>query len=174
NNDMTVHLSVNQKTSLSSIPLFDLPVEIELKGENNYDTLIIIQPSLSFQEYYFNTEKKVTQIIFDPHHWLICNSNIFEKLQQDPDIKIYPNPARKYLSIEYRSNNFSQTIYQIEILDMAGKVIYKDLSTYSPWNKISIPLTLLSKGIYFLRININNSSDKNKAVYKFFVEDQSK
>ena len=56
---------------------------------------------------------------------------------------ISPNPANNYISISLPAENSD---YQVEILNVPGKTIVKTL------NKNMIDVSLLSKGIYFVKV----------------------
>jgi uncharacterized repeat protein (TIGR02543 family) len=59
-------------------------------------------------------------------------------------IEIYPNPVKDELQIE----SGELRINRVEIVDVAGKIIYQFSNLRNPIN-----VSALSQGIYFLRIN---------------------
>jgi spore germination protein YaaH len=63
------------------------------------------------------------------------------------DIKIYPNPADKQLTIELGSE-VSNT--ELKIKDVTGKIVFNQ-QVFN--NKTIVPLTNFAKGVYFLEIN---------------------
>ena len=64
-------------------------------------------------------------------------------------IKVYPNPAKDYLVIDF-GNYTSMAGYEINILDVTGKSVYS-----SAINKASETIDLntwTGKGVYFIKI----------------------
>lgn len=75
------------------------------------------------------------------------NLSVNETLSQG-NIKVYPNPAKDFVTIEGDILNSD-----IQILSSTGRLLKKE--TKVPVNKFSIELRDLPKGIYFLQINQN-------------------
>lgn len=63
-----------------------------------------------------------------------------------PEIKIYPNPARNYLTI---SN--SNKLEQIDILSITGVILWSE--KFQSEEEITIPVSDLAEGIYLLSIH---------------------
>ena len=80
-----------------------------------------------------------------PNLWNSINSPSNEN-----DLSIYPNPAKDYLFVETSSLQNAQ----IEIFDAIGKRISKQQFLQS--NKYRVNLQGLKKGIYYIRIFIDN------------------
>jgi hypothetical protein len=72
-------------------------------------------------------------------------TNINE-IDENNTIKIYPNPAKDFITIE----NSDIILSKIEVLDLSGKVILKQEDNS---NKITIDISNLEKGTYFIKIN---------------------
>ncbi len=70
-------------------------------------------------------------------------TEIKSNIVQDNNVKIYPNPAKNYITVE---GNISENI---QILDVAGKLVLISQKTKA-FDKINI--TMLKKGIYFIKI----------------------
>jgi PKD repeat protein len=75
---------------------------------------------------------------------------------------LYPNPASKVLNIEFNSANSKP--HNIEVSDLLGKQIINTRAIEG--NKQQIDISLLSKGLYLVRINYNNYS----VVKRFSIE----
>ena len=75
-------------------------------------------------------------------------------------ITLYPNPAKDELFI---INNEKLTINNVEILDIAGKKILTPHSSFL----IPINISLLPQGIYFIKIQFENS----KIVFEKFIKE---
>jgi len=74
-------------------------------------------------------------------------------------IQIYPNPTSKWLII----NDFSKSVKQLVITDMAGKNILQ-INNFK--NKKQIDISGLQKGIYLIKINSNNHTIITKKLIK--------
>jgi len=83
------------------------------------------------------------------------NDNVFSK-----SISIYPNPVKDELFI---INNEQLTINNVEILDIAGKKILTPHSSFL----IPINVSTLPKGIYFIKIELENA----KTVFEKFIKE---
>lgn len=68
---------------------------------------------------------------------------------ESEDISIYPNPADNKINIELHDEQIESA--QIEIIDTTGRSIY--INNTSSNNEISIDVSNLSKGIYFIKLN---------------------
>lgn len=72
------------------------------------------------------------------------------------DIKLYPNPAKDYVTLEINSR--SETEVHISVIDMQGKVLYINNSTLNTGtNKREITTTDFPAGIYIVNIRTNTT-----------------
>ncbi|MEI7677415.1 MAG: T9SS type A sorting domain-containing protein, partial [Bacteroidales bacterium] len=62
------------------------------------------------------------------------------------DVQIFPNPAKSIINL--KSNH---EIKSVEVCDLSGKQLMK---TINPKN--SVDISSVQKGIYFLKISLNN------------------
>jgi hypothetical protein len=83
-------------------------------------------------------------------------SNLSVKNTQQQRIKVYPNPARKYVFLETPK---AQTIDELTIMDVTGKVVkrYFDIQE-------KIDVSTFNSGLYFLRITTGNKSFIKKTI----------
>ena len=79
-------------------------------------------------------------------------------------IYIYPNPSNGFVSIVSSNSDSIFILNLVEIFDITGKVVWckKDLEII---NNNSIDLTFLNKGMYFIKITINNQSILKKIIF---------
>ncbi|MEI6019797.1 MAG: T9SS type A sorting domain-containing protein [Bacteroidota bacterium] len=76
---------------------------------------------------------------------------------------VYPNPAKDILTISSEGGNTAAQ--QIQLLDAFGKtIIVLNQSDMSNTNKITLPLNLLSTGIYFLNIKTETQNFHKKII----------
>src|SRR5205085_1653244 len=77
----------------------------------------------------------------------------------DAALKIYPNPAEDYLSIDFDA---TETIKEIKILDVTGSQKKSDYQIQN--NKLIINVSALSGGAYVLRIETLNGIRSQKVI----------
>lgn len=75
---------------------------------------------------------------------------------------IYPNPAKERLVIEFSQKVNSQ--YQIELLDLSGKVLISDKIECSKANRIRLPVSDLQQGVYIVKIHNDQDSESKRIV----------
>lgn len=78
---------------------------------------------------------------------------------------ISPNPASEILIVEFEKNNIEVDTLTVEISSIEGRLIHR--GEYSSLNKIEIPISNLSSGIY----NLNVITNEGKRVSKKFVKE---
>ena len=79
-------------------------------------------------------------------------------LVSDNLLKIYPNPTNGYLFVESEKN-----INEVLIYNNLGELVLNDNSL----NKYkSLDLSKLTKGTYYIKLNINNEIIKRKIILK--------
>lgn len=71
------------------------------------------------------------------------------EISKNKDFKIYPNPVKGLLNIEYETN----VNFEYHISDISGKEILSGNKNYFQSGNCQIDLSLLNNGIYFLRIS---------------------
>ncbi len=78
---------------------------------------------------------------------------------------IYPNPASTSATIELGSAAYSSSA--ISIINALGEIVYrKNVTANATNNKIAIPLTSFSKGVYFVSLYCDNTVSTKKLVIK--------
>ncbi len=98
---------------------------------------------------------------FEQAVYISATTNIIKN--KITNIKLYPNPVKDNMFIDFKSNKNAKT--QISITNIMGQNIFsKDISLNKGSNKIIIPTTNLKKGIYFVNIYTNSNS---KVTLKF-------
>ena len=80
-------------------------------------------------------------------------SGIAPANQNDPDIKIFPNPAQNILNIDIR--NLHEKAAQMMLVDITGKQVF-DLLNPDNNATLQIPVGNQSPGIYILKIQTEN------------------
>ena len=72
----------------------------------------------------------------------------------DRYIKIYPNPTRDYINVEFTMDN-KQEGMSVEVVDVYGKVVAVGANNDSPL-QTRINVSSLAAGMYFVRVTMDN------------------
>jgi PKD repeat protein len=81
-----------------------------------------------------------------------------------PQLAVYPNPARDYVSIVW--NDEKQQQAQIEVLNSLGQVIVKEAIVSGQNNARTISTANWAKGIYFIRVSTSSTVKIEKLVVR--------
>jgi hypothetical protein len=82
-------------------------------------------------------------------------------ISTEKDILLYPNPFKDYLYLDFTTNNFKGSEYQI--FDAQGKLIKTDKITQS---KSEFNFSFLPSAMYIIRINRNGENLKTFKIIK--------
>ncbi|MCF8430221.1 MAG: T9SS type A sorting domain-containing protein [Bacteroidia bacterium] len=89
---------------------------------------------------------------------IIITNTAIESLLANSFIKVYPNPANNFITIELLNNNYDGLL---SLVDLTGKQVHK-----APLNKSQvIPINDLNNGFYLVKIEI-----KDKVYYTKFLK----
>jgi len=78
---------------------------------------------------------------------------------------IYPNPAHNSFNIDWNAE--AGTVMQLHITDAVGGSVFKATATASQWNNTTmIQAPVVSKGIYFIRLDIGGNRYTSKIVFE--------
>jgi len=100
-------------------------------------------------------------LVNKPNCLQAINVGLTEVVKQN-DFALFPNPAKSIITIS--STIIGSVKVNYEIVDVLGKVVMQNENTGS--DKFSININDLNSGIYFLRLQVNNS-----VVVKKFVKE---
>ncbi len=90
------------------------------------------------------------------------NSSVSE-ISSISSYNVYPNPAKDKLNVE--CNLKQNTLVQVELMDIQGKQIkVQDFAMNKGENQVSIDLSDVQKGIYFVRMTSDGESFSQKLV----------
>lgn len=152
-------ITINQTSSHSSVPFFEMKVPIQFRGPN-FDTLIVFNNTTNSQSFTINlnTLPVIDTVIFDPQKWLVCKSNVsfytgIKVIDEEKEIRIYPNPTQSELFVDLNSAK----VNSFDIYSSDGRCVYKE-EVAGIDEKIAIDLTNFETGIYFLRMNTDSNT----------------
>jgi aminopeptidase YwaD len=85
---------------------------------------------------------------------------IKEIKEESNSVKVYPNPAKDFLTIDLSEIIDKESI--IKIYNSLGQIIFEEKKAES--EKIAITTSFLGKGIYFIQINEKNKVSSKKVI----------
>ena len=92
------------------------------------------------------------------------NINIDKSALQSEKLRIYPNPSDGIFTIEI--NKTESNKISVEILDITGKLVYRNDYPVLGTMKETIDLQNLNKGMYFLRIMEGDKISTMKLMFR--------
>ncbi|MCC6816472.1 MAG: T9SS type A sorting domain-containing protein [Saprospiraceae bacterium] len=99
------------------------------------------------------------------YDFIINKPNSVHNLEDAYSLRVYPIPADLELFIEFESQTFKPT--SIKLIHVSGKSVYeRKFDDYQQIQKLTIPISELQTGLYFLEI----SNTRTKLSKKVFVE----
>ena len=81
-----------------------------------------------------------------------------KKSYESNSFKMYPNPARTYVVVEYSTENDYKDGF-ISLLDNNGKTV-KQIALVGNHDFIVIPIRNLPSGVYICKFTVNNKTER--------------
>ena len=146
-----ISFTLSQSQSHPSVSFFEMPIPVLFKNAL-HDTTIVFNHTFSGQSFSAQLNFKVDSVIIDPTNWIVCNQNIVTQTHDfsvsNTSLKLFPNPAQEYITLEAIGNIESITIYSID-----GKIIKSNYVLPSSQNKsLLVDIIDLQAGTYGLNI----------------------
>ena len=139
-----------------------MTLPVQFKG-NGVDTILRIENTFSGQEYYIDLGYNVDSVKFDPDMWIVSKNTVtYDDSDNKLNFTIAPNPALDEINIRFYSNIYY--IQDVEIFDYLGNCVYNKCFDNTLNTAIKINVTLLQKGCYFVKANINGNYITNKFI----------
>ncbi len=177
--DCKANLSLSIKTD----PTMSIDIERKMAGESDYTLISNWQNADPFGQHTFNyvddlantsalsvQYRMVMHIGTDTTHYLdsvVVNysASCVNIIPAENAILITPNPVGENLSVRISRTTASQV--DIVLLNAAGQVIHRNNYQQQPGVTIKqIPMQAYSKGVYFVRVFINNQPTTTKRIIK--------
>ena len=147
-----VKIKMEQTTSHSSVPFFELPVALKFKNDTQEKT-IVVDNKTNDEIFYKNIGFVADTVFVDPDYWLITKNNTTQKVIDNAGpqniIQVFPNPVQEKLFVYLK--NYSLLFANIYLCNSAGQILYKKLLSVNGSEFIEIPFEHLPKGIYFIK-----------------------
>ncbi len=155
-------VTLNQSTSHTSVPFFEMPVPIRFKGGGK-DTILVFNNTFSGQAFYINLNFKVDSVFFDPDLRIVTTNNKiiteFDFIRSQMSLVIYPNPASSALNIEI--NDLTNYPERVELYNILGE---KMMDIYPHENKFSLDISVFAEGAYVLKIVSGSKVTSHKII----------
>jgi aminopeptidase N len=160
NNEVQVQL--NQTTSHSSVPFFEMPVPLRFIGTNK-DTTIVVNHTATGQIFNVNPGFPANDMQIDPLLWILSKTKTVTKVAAplNTELKIYPNPARGQLYVLLPETIFGNVT--MRLFNTAGQKVYERVVTPSGV-PVNISTQRFASGIYWLQLTATNYKVERKII----------
>ncbi|MCF8371024.1 MAG: T9SS type A sorting domain-containing protein [Bacteroidales bacterium] len=158
----TLHINLNQTTSHPSVSFFELHIPVLAVGTSE-DTLLVMHHTSNNQQFDFQLDFHVNEIIFDPEYWIVTRDPVvigIDEEVQAKDIRMFPNPASNMVSIEFK-NSIRAT--EIETYNMRGKRI-ENIQIDSSYSSIMMDISAYPVGAYIISIQTNKGRISRRVI----------
>jgi hypothetical protein len=136
-------------------------------GVETFDSGYFVGPGPQFS-YTFNTPG-ITTYICDPHPNSMYGTVTVTGTASVEDVgffnfNLFPNPVVNVVNIKFE--NIINDPIKIEIYDVVGKLIFKNIEYLTDENKLSIDISNLNRGVYILKVYSENVVSLKKFIKK--------
>ncbi len=156
----TLIIVQKQTTSHASVDFYNIPVDYYVKYADDTEEIIRLTVTKPLDTLRLPLHDNVTQLTFDPQHWLLKKVlsvtkdpglidpapvvlGVEKNLNEEFDI--YPNPAKNKLTI-----STDQSDYNFRLMDMMGRVV---LSNERLTGEYEMTTAGIAQGMYILEIS---------------------
>jgi aminopeptidase N len=145
----TLQIYSTESTSCDTTPFFNLTMDYQIVF-NNGDTIVRLVQDNPFEHYKLHTEKQVVDVIPDPEHWIMAETNtghvgVKEEFGKT-DILMYPNPCNGVLIVKLREP--VQDCNIITVYNTSGRLIMQ--KTFH--QETTMKLQGFPAGVYFVSV----------------------
>ncbi len=155
-----LELVIEQTSSDPSVYFFNIPLPFQLHS-NSWDSTLVVDPSFSGQKFTIPIAKSLDSIVFDPEDWILAKHDFITSSNNwilgSPKLQIYPNPTQGSVNI-----NFTQILHsdQIRVENVNG------INQKIEVNNNNLSLNKLPKGLYIIRIQLDNELIIKKVILR--------
>lgn len=152
-------ITVNQTTTDTSVPFFEMPVPVRLTGTGGLSQDVVVNNTVNGQQFTVSVPFLVTGVQFDPKKDIISKSSTATlataDFHFDQSVQIYPNPTSNILSIDLPEGIEMESAIFYTVL---GQKIMETKSEKT-WN-----ISSFASGIHFLSIQTNKGTKQFKFI----------
>lgn len=152
-------ITVNQTTTDTSVPFFEMPVPVRLTGTGGLSQDVVVNNTVNGQQFTVSVPFLVTGVQFDPKKDIISKSSTatlaIADFHFDQSVQIYPNPTSNILSIDLPEGIEMESAIFYTVL---GQKIMETKSEKT-WN-----ISSFASGIHFLSIQTNKGTKQFKFI----------
>ena len=152
---------VGQTTSDASVSFFEMPLPFKFTDDQGQSFDTILDHEVNHQHFTVHAGLEATQIVFDAHHDIVkgptqLNTVLNIDLKGLPSIKIFPNPAKTFLSIKGLQD---EKIIAVKFINSMGQCVLKFTHSFD-----IIDINSLSQGLYLIQIQTPQSIYTKKII----------
>jgi hypothetical protein len=152
-------ITVNQTTTDTSVPFFEMPVPIRLTGAEGDSQDVVVNNTINGQQFTVAVPFLVTGVLFDPKKDIISKLSTATlataDFNFDQSIQLYPNPSSNALSVDLPDG------VEIESAIFYSVLGQKILETKSDKNW---DISSFASGIHFLSLQTNKGTKQFKFI----------
>ena len=152
-------ITVNQTTTDTSVPFFEMPVPIRLTGVGGVFQDVVVNNTVNGEQFTVSVPFSVTGVQFDPKKDIISKLSTakldISDFNFDQSIQIYPNPSSNALSVDLPDG------VEIESAIFYSVLGQKILETKSDKNW---DISSFASGIHFLSLQTNKGTKQFKFI----------
>ena len=152
-------ITVNQTTTDTSVPFFEMPVPIRLTGAGGVSQDVVVNNTINGQQFTVAVPFSVTGVLFDPKKDIISKSSTatlaVADFNFDQSVQLYPNPSSNALFVDLPDG------VEIESAIFYTVLGQKILETKSDKNW---DISLFASGIHFLSLQTNKGTKQFKFI----------
>jgi aminopeptidase N len=167
--DAYVRIKMNQVTSHTSVPFFELPIALQFKKGNQQKT-IVVDNKINGELFIKNIGFIPDTVLIDPEYWLISKNNtttkVVDVVSGQNVVQVFPNPVSDPFFVYLR--NFTAPSAIIHLYNAVGQLVYVKATGISNGSAfIELPSKNLAAGEYTLRVQTGNGFKYAKKLVKF-------
>ena len=157
-------IEVNQSTSHTSTPFFDIPIELLVNNAQGQSKTIRLFPTQNQQIFTLEEAVEVSSLGFDPGLWLLANHSISKvaapptgtptSLQdlQNLKLELFPNPTDAQVSLRWQEGSSSSARLSFTLFNALGQPI-EVFRPVAGQESLTFSLEGQPKGVYILQLS---------------------
>jgi len=141
---------ITQSNSAKNGNLASLKIPLHLVGYEQ-DTVVHVESSATSHTFQLQTTFRVTEISFDPEHWILTKETEVIKDPRGSTMVVYPIPAKNH--VHFTAENKDEFFSQIYIVNGLGQEVFAfESDTADGINYVKVATSQWESGMYFAQI----------------------